>query len=728
MSVSDTAGSGNSAVAAEQVASAENSLGQAASAYLRSARRQPIQWHEWGYEAFALAERERKPVLLDIGAVWCHWCHVMDRESYENPETAEIVNRHFVAVKVDRDERPDVDTRYQAAVAAISGTGGWPLTVFLTPDGRPFFGGTYFPPEDRYGRAGFRRVLLTMAGAFADQPDEVNETAASVMESLQLPENVAGDDEDPGRSLLDRMIGSCVTQFDPLHGGFGAQPKFPHSGALDLLLDAATRDNGSAQAAERIATFTLGRMAAGGIHDQLAGGFHRYSVDERWIVPHFEKMSYSNSELLKNYVHAFQSFAQPEFARVAHGIVRWMDDWLSDRERGGFYASQDADDSMDDDGDYFTWTRSEAREVLSEEEFRAAAVYFNLRDVGDMHGNPQKNVLHIKSSLDGVAQQLGAGEEAVRELLQRAQAKMGAARLQRRAPYIDRTMYTGWNGLCISAYLSAARVLRLPAAGEFALRSLDRVLDGAWKGRAGLARVVAYGEAPERFLARNVSAVLEDYAFLANAALDGWEMTGNMWYFRAADELAMSMMEYFQDAARGGFFDTARAEEGSRPIGVLATQQKPVQDSPTPSGNAVAATVLLRLHELTGRAVFREAAEGTLRCFAGVVEHLGLYAASYALALRRLVEPALQICIVGEDRAADEMELAALARFAENKSVVRLKREQLSSPETLPAMLAETLPKLTLAEGSFAVVCSGNACRMPVSTAEALLRMLVEGP
>jgi uncharacterized protein YyaL (SSP411 family) len=341
----------------EQMSEQENALGKAASAYLRSARHQPIEWNEWGAAAFEKAKLENKPVLLDIGAVWCHWCHVMDRESYESAATAAIINEHFVAVKVDRDERPDVDSRYQAAVSAISGQGGWPLTAFLTPEGKPYFGGTYFPPDERYGRPSFQRVLLTMADAFTNKRDEVEESAGSVLRAIEHNESFSGRGGELGEPLLGKLIESAVKQFDERNGGFGSQPKFPHPGALDLLIDAAGRGD---QTAKHVATVTLEKMAAGGIYDQLAGGFHRYSVDERWIVPHFEKMAYDNSELLKNYAHAFQSFVEPEFARVAKDIVRWMDEWLTDRERGGFYASQDADDSLDDDGDYFTWTRDEA--------------------------------------------------------------------------------------------------------------------------------------------------------------------------------------------------------------------------------------------------------------------------------------------------------------------------------------------------------------------------------
>ncbi len=691
----------------------ENSLSRAASAYLRSARHQPVKWHEWGAEAFEKAKRENKPVLLDIGAVWCHWCHVMDRESYENEETAAVLNDHFIAVKVDRDERPDVDTRYQSAVATISGQGGWPLTAFLTPDGKPYFGGTYFPPEERYGRPSFTRVLLTMAHAFAERRQEVEESASSILTMIEHNESFSGHSAEPGAPLLDKIIESALRQFDARNGGFGSQPKFPNSGAIDLLIDTATRGGANADAARNVAIVTLKKMAAGGIHDHLAGGFHRYSVDEQWIVPHFEKMAYDNSELLKNYAHAFQSFADPQFAQVANGILRWMDEWLSDRERGGFYASQDADDSLEDDGDYFTWTREEAQGALSAEEFRVAEAYFNVRPVGDMHHNPAKNVLHTPKSLAEVAKALGLEESNARELLRVAKEKMYAARLTRRTPYVDKTVYTGWNGMCISAYVAAGRALGLREPVEFALKSLDRVLNSVWSD-AGLAHVVAYGEgvAPERA----VPGVLDDYAFVANAALDAWEASGQMRYFDAAQQIADAMLKRFYDGTGCGFFDTELNSTEVR-IGALAARRKPLQDSPTPAGNSTAATVLLRLAALTNNKDYETKAQDTLEAFGGVVEHFGLYAASYALALRRMIEPPLQVCVVGEDQAARDLLVTSMARFKVNKSVIQLQREQL---QTLPPALSETLPHAPAADAAFAMVCKGNSCLPPITNVEEL--------
>jgi hypothetical protein len=709
-----------------------NALASAASAYLRSAMHQPVDWMEWNQAAFDLALAEDKPILLDIGAVWCHWCHVMDRESYEDPATARIINENFIAMKVDRDERPDVDTRYQAAVSAISGQGGWPLTAFLTPHGKPYFGGTYFPPEDRHGRPSFQRVLLTMAEAFQNRRAEVDESATSVMDAIEHNESFSGRAGNPGPELVEKMVLAALKSVDMRHGGFGAQPKFPHSAALDLLIDVASRaatttvklaGQGTVtvpEAAKRAILLTLDKMANGGIYDHLAGGFHRYSVDEHWLVPHFEKMAYDNSELLKNYVRAYATFGVEAFASVARDIMRWMDEWLSDRERGGFYASQDADHSLDDDGDFFTWTLDEATEVLAPKELAIAAAYYDVGEIGDMQHNVSKNVLHVKRSLDAVARKAGVSVEEARLLLNAAKRKLYAARLERPIPYVDKTMYVAWNAMCISAYLEAGRVLELASSRAFALKSLDRVLVEAWGGRdRGLGHVVAYGEntAPSQ----RVAGVLDDYVFLAHAALDAWESTGAMRYYEAALELAESAVERFYDASGGAFFDTEKPTDGERRLGALASRRKPLQDSPTPAGNPMAAMLLMRLSELSGRLDYAEKAQETLETFAGVVEHFGLYAATYALVLQRLVREPAQVCVIGDDPNADALEHAALRQYTVNKSVVRFQRVESG---LLPPVLEKTLPRLPKMSGSFAVVCSGHTCRPPVSSVEELVEML----
>ncbi|MFZ0856593.1 MAG: DUF255 domain-containing protein, partial [Candidatus Acidiferrales bacterium] len=409
---------------------ATNRLKNSASPYLRSASHQPVDWHEWGEAAFARARAESKPILLDIGAVWCHWCHVIDRESYENPEIAALINEFYVAVKVDRDERPDVDSRYQAAVSAISGQGGWPLTAFLTPDGKPFFGGTYFPPEDAMGRPGFKRILVAAAEAFRSKRAEIDGSAAALEDAVRQSENFPNARAPFDDGIVQAMAESIVDKFDARNGGFGHAPKFPHPAAIDLLLELGQ----SARDAKMlgVATQTLTKMARGGVYDQLGGGFHRYSVDERWCVPHFEKMSYDNSELLRNYLHAFQvantsamrgmddTGAAQLFREIAEGIIAWGFEVLSDRQRGGFYASLDADISLDDDGDYFTWTQHELRAALTPDEARVMEEYYDVEPVGEMHHNPAKNVLWVASSAAEIARSTGSTESDVRLIIARA--------------------------------------------------------------------------------------------------------------------------------------------------------------------------------------------------------------------------------------------------------------------------------------------------------------------
>ena len=725
-----------------------NSLARAASAYLRSAMHQPIQWHEWGEEAFATARRDNKPMLLDIGAVWCHWCHVMDRESYDDPAIAAIVNEDFVAMKVDRDERPDIDSRYQAAVQAVSGQGGWPLTAFLTPDGKPFYGGTYFPPNDGYGRPSFRRVLLSIANAYKEKHGDVVEQAAMVESAIAQSESFAGKSSRISARVIAAIQESAEKMFDPRHGGFGNAPKFSHPSALDLLIERYARTaedarprTDHADARSQLGTViltTLEHMARGGVYDQLAGGFHRYSVDERWVVPHFEKMSYDNSELLKNYVHAYQATGKQFFAEVALDIIRWMDEWLSDREHGGFYASQDADISMDDDGDYFTWTVDEARAVLTEDEAEVAALHYDINDIGEMHHNPAKNVLYQRAPIDEIARRMNLAPEKVNELLASAKRKMYVARLQRQAPYVDKTVYVGWNSLCVSAYLEAAKVLYSPDARRFALRSLDRILSRTYRTGAistgadksvsntpaSLLHVVSYSDSKAEY--REVAGMLDDYAFTTLACLDAYEATADLSYFKFARSIADAMVARFFDTTSGGFFDSEPGADGKN-LGVLATRRKPLQDSPTPAGNPMAAIALVRLHHYTGDADYRDKAEQTLETFAGVAEQFGIFAATYGIAVVNFLESPMQVVIIDEGNGsdADELYKTAVSPFAFNKAVLQLKANQAVRKNLAPA-LAESIPNLPqLRQGkSFAVLCSGSSCQPPVFTAGELRQQM----
>jgi uncharacterized protein len=694
----------------------ENRLKDSASPYLRSAAHQPIDWHEWGEEAFSRAKSEDKPILLDIGAVWCHWCHVIDRESYENPEIAKIINEHFMAVKVDRDERPDVDSRYQSAISAISGQGGWPLTGFLMPDGRPFFGGTYFPPEDLNGRPGFRRMLLAVKDAYKNKREDLLKTADSLAEAVAKAEAFTGARAQFDLGVVDAQISSMTSLFDIRNGGFGQAPKFPHASGVDLLLE-RYRQNGEKHILAMAET-TLEKMAKGGVYDQLAGGFHRYSVDERWLVPHFEKMSYDNSELLKNYIHGWQATQNPVIRTTAEGIIGWVNEVLSDQANGGFYASQDADYSLDDDGDYFTWTLAELRAALSKEEARIMELYYDVEAHGEMHHNPEKNVLWIARDAAEIARALGLEESTVRLTIAAAKGKMLATRKPRPTPFIDQTMYVSWNAMFVSAYLEAGRVLdssgARSACKEFALKTLDRMLKEVWSEEQGFAHRVG-GPA--------LRGSLDDQVFGVLALLDAYEAALDAKYFHAAQRTMDLAIEKYGDAEGGGFFDRA---SDAPPMGGLEVRRKPFQDSPTPGANSVAIMALTRMHAYTDDARYSDWAKKSLEAFAGVAPQYGLFAATYGLAAILFAEHPTQVVITGAaaDPVAQTLEDAANGVFRLGKAVLRLTPG--AATQNLPRALRETLPHLP-ADKPQALVCYGNTCHPPTSDPAQLTALLQNG-
>jgi uncharacterized protein YyaL (SSP411 family) len=693
----------------------ENRLKDSASPYLRSAAHQPIDWHEWGDAAFACAKSADKPILLDIGAVWCHWCHVIDRESYENAEIAKIINEHFVAVKVDRDERPDVDSRYQSAVSAISGQGGWPLTGFLLSDGKPFFGGTYFPPEDQMGRPGFRRVLLAVADSYRNKRAELERAANSLADAVSQAEVFTGARADFDLGVVDAQTKSITQLFDIKNGGFGRAPKFPHSSAIDLIVERYQQTKEKHLLA--MAETTLEKMARGGVYDQLAGGFHRYSVDERWLVPHFEKMSYDNSELLKNYLHGWQATQNPFLRETAEGIIGWVNEVLSDQENGGFYASQDADYSLDDDGDYFTWKLDELRAALLPDEARVMELYYDVEAHGEMHHNPAKNVLWIARDAADIAKQLVLDETTARLTIAKAKGKMLAARLPRPTPFIDRTMYVSWNAMFVTAYLDAARVLggSLGAScRSFALKTLDRVLKEVWSETRGFGHRIG-GPALE--------GSLDDQIFGVLALLDAYETTLDPRYFSAAQKTMDLAIARYGDAEGGGFFDRA---SDAAPMGGLDVRRKPFQDSPTPGANSVAAIALVRMHAFIGDDRYLVFAQKTLEAFAGIAPQYGLFAATYGLAATLFANHPLQVVITGHsnDPTAQALEAAAHRDFRLGKSVLRV---TLETPQLhLADALKETLPHLR-ADKPLAVVCSGQTCLPPTSDPAQLIALLENG-
>ncbi|HEY7194796.1 MAG TPA: thioredoxin domain-containing protein [Gemmatimonadales bacterium] len=656
-----------------------NELASEGSAYLKSAAHQPVHWMPWSETAFARARAQHKPILLDIGAVWCHWCHVMDGESYEDPAIAELLNRDFVCIKVDRDERPDVDTRYQRAVQALSGQGGWPLTAFLTPDGEVFFGGTYFPPDNNsYGRPGFHRVLLEIARAFREEQERVTTNARAIREHVVQ----SLDEAKPGvvnADILSAGADQMARLFDVRYGGFGTAPKFPHPAALEFLLAHWHDSRGGPGWQREIVEKTLIGMAHGGIRDHIGGGFHRYSVDERWIVPHFEKMSYDNSELLRAYLSAYAAFGVPLYREVAGGIVDWVLEIMSGKNVPAFATSQDADLTFGDDGDYWTWTVDETKAAVTAREFAVASSVFDIQDTGEMHHNPRKNVLWWKQD--------PADDE--RPILREAVRKLKAARDGRKAPFVDRTAYVNWNAMMAGAFLQAGAVLDRPECNDFALQVLERIWERAWDVGGGMSHVIDRQE-PRGILDDNVQA--------AAAFLDAYEATGEIqWLDRAS--MVMTYCDHAHADSGAGYFDIA-ATNGAA---YLSARAKPVQDAPTPSPNGVAALVLARLWALTDKTQWRERLDRQLGAFAGSARELSLYGSTLLRAIDWSLNPVTRIEVSGPkgDGPACAMHLLALQAYRPRKVVVRKIAERLA-----------------------ATVCVGTACSLPVTTPEALAKLL----
>lgn len=698
-------------------------LAAAQSPYLRSAAHQPVEWFPWGPEAFERARADGKPILLDIGAAWCHWCHVMDAESYENPSVAEALNRDWICIKVDRDERPDVDARYQRAVQALTGQGGWPLTAFLTPEGDVFYGGTYFPPEDAHGRPGFLSVLTELRRFFHHQPTEVARQSAEIKKHFIA----VGAEARRGRvtpQLLSGAADRMARLFDIRYGGFGTEPKFPHPGACEFLL---TRwyDTGEPWPAE-IAHRTLCAMANGGVYDQLGGGFHRYSVDARWVVPHFEKLTCDNAELLRAYTQgalaltvagsrAGRASAPPGaadlYARVAAGIADWVMEVLA-HPAGGYGASQDADVGPGDDGDYFTWTAEEARAAVTDEEFAVLARHYDIDEFGEMHHNRRKNVLWVRQSAAEIAAATGQSELEVARLLRSGRAKLKAARDRRPAPAVDPTLYVGWNAMMGSALLGAAAVLQRPALERHALETLERLFVAAAGGDG--ARGVRHAvDGPEIRL-------LDDQAQLAAAALDAFEVTGDRRWLERARAMAEFTWSAFR-APEGGLYDTPAGERREGTEGFLQERLRPIHDAPSPSGNGVAALVFARLAEHAGGSPWRERLVELLESFARGLEEASLHAATALRAATWSLEPAAHIVIVGapDDLGTQRLRLSARTAYHPRKVITCLApAEGHLAPPALRAMLDGRAPR--------GYICVGTRCGPPVDRAEDLPAALTE--
>lgn len=676
-----------------------NRLVHEPSPYLQQHAYNPVDWYPWGGEALTKAEQDNKPIFLSIGYSACHWCHVMERESFENEDIARQLNEHFVSIKVDREERPDLDHVYQLICQLLTRSGGWPLSVFLTPDQRPFYAGTYYPPEDRYGRPGFPRLLRSIHDAFTNRRAEVDESADRLVQALsQVEQTPAANGQPPEPRLLADGARYLLERFDLENGGFGTAPKFPNPTNLELFFRHA-RASGDTEVL-RAALIGLRKMAEGGIYDQLGGGFHRYSVDAHWSVPHFEKMLYDNALLVPLYLTGYQLDGNPAFARVVRETLAYVEREMTHPE-GGFYSTQDAD-SEGEEGKFFVWTPESVQAVLGPE----APLLMQHLGVDD-HGNFEhgQTVLYVGRTVPELAAALGRPAEEVQARLDAGRQRLFEAREQRVKPFRDEKVLTGWNGLMISAFARAAQVLDEPRYAQVAARAVALIEAKLRSPEGGLLRRLKDGRA-------DIPGYLEDYAYYAQGLIDLYEATFDTGYLVRAAELARIMLQDFADPA-GGFFLTAAGAEQ------LVHRPKEAQDSATPAAQSIAVQVLLRLHPFTGEERFRQTAEQTLATYQELMAEHPWGSASLLSALD-LYLGAIEITLAGA--ANDDTVrgwLAQLGRlYLPNRILSVLPAEQEAVAPALAPAGSVPMWEGRTGKGAqpAAYVCRNFACSQPLHT------------
>ena len=660
-----------------------NRLAREKSPYLLKHSLNPVDWFSWGREAFTKAKNDNKPIFLSIGYSTCHWCTVMERESFEDPKSAAFINKNFIPIKVDREERPEVDAYYMGAVQAMTGGGGWPLSVFLTPDLKPFYGGTYFPPEPRYGMPSFMQVLEFVSNLWKEKRDEVMSNAQGVLQAIAPP--ASKEEGELGRAVLDEGYSTLISSFDPEHGGFGGAPKFPLPGTLGFILRHYYRTG--KDLALRAVLKTLDEMMAGGIRDHVGGGFHRYSTDRVWLVPHFEKMLYDNALLARVYTEAYQLTRKEEYAEVVRETLHWIRSEMKDG-RGGFYSAQDAD-TTEGEGIYYTWTPEEVEKAAGKAAGAPFCRLYGITMTGNFDG---RTILHLEPGLTPTA--------AEREATARTKEVLYKARSQRPRPATDNKILTSWNGLAISSLAFASVVLNESGFAEDAAGAARFVLDEMCaEGR--LLRRYASGEAA-------LEGTLEDYAFFVQGLLDLFEATSAPRWLDDAIRLTNVMLDEYEDGEGGGFYLTISAD----PV-----RLKESYDGPTPSGNSVAVLNLIRLSELTGNTRYREAAERTLKGFAGEVQRQPSAHAAMLGGLDLILNGSKEIVISAPTaKAAGELKAEVYRTFIPDKVVLA------ATPKTY-----ERLSRVsTLLEGreprskARAYVCRNFACKLPADSVEVL--------
>lgn len=680
-----------------------NRLIDEASPYLLQHAHNPVDWYPWGPEAFARAQQDDKPIFLSVGYSTCHWCHVMEVESFEDTSTAEILNDHFVAIKVDRETRPDVDSVYMKAVQAMTGTGGWPLSVFLAPEGKPFYGGTYFPPRQMYGRPSFKQLLLAIAEAWRNKRQDLLASAQKIDEVLQSAQ-IGGSK----MSLSHRIGQEAFTQFsrafDEAHGGFGSAPKFPQPGVLSWILG-FWRRSGQPEA-RRMVEATLDAMAVGGIYDHLGGGFHRYATDVRWLVPHFEKMLYDQALLSQVYVQAYQASGKESYADVARDILDYVLRDMTDPS-GGFYAAEDAD-SQGREGLFYVWEYREVVDVLGAEAADVFAQRYGLTEAGNFEGG--LNILHIAHTFEEIGDESGLGVEEVRRVLAKAKEQLCERRNARPRPHRDDKTITAWNGLMIASAAYAGAVLGEKKYVEAAERAAAFVLDSLRVE----GRLMRYGRA-DRVVGKGY---LDDYAFMVQALVSLYEATFATRWLGEATTLADAMIELFGDKHDGGFFLTGHDDQD------LLAREKPDHDGAVPSGNAAAALALVRLGKITQAQRFTTAGQKTLEAFSGPMSQSPTGFTSMIEALDFLLGPSQEIVIAGSDKPTEAQALIdAVRRHFLPKAVVVLhaKGDAGKAIESCVPFLADLGP----VDGrAAAYICQDYACKQPVTDPDEISKIL----
>jgi uncharacterized protein YyaL (SSP411 family) len=683
-----------------------NRLIDETSPYLLQHAHNPVDWFPWGEEALTRAQAEDKPILLSIGYSACHWCHVMEHESFEDEETARVMNANFISIKVDREERPDLDAIYMQAVQAISGHGGWPMTMFLTPDGKPFYGGTYYPPTPQHGLPAFKQVLESVASSYRSRKGEVTQSAAQLTEQLQTQSEPSMQREDLSRLLIDEAYGSLEKQYDKVQGGFGSAPKFPQPMNLEFVLRVYRRTRYPAALA--MVENTLRKMARGGMYDQIGGGFHRYSVDSRWLVPHFEKMLYDNAQLVRLYLHAYQATGKEFYGQIARETLDYVLREMTN-PHGGFYSTQDAD-SEGGEGKFYVWSAQETQEVLGAADGRVFNAYYDISAYGNFEGH---NIPNVPRDEDAVAQELKITGAQLRETISRAKPKLYAARARRVWPGRDEKVLTAWNGLMLAAFAEAARILgreeyRQAALrnAEFLLRELSTRAAGASQTRR-LLRTWKDGRA-------KLNGYLEDYANLCEGLIVLYEATFDARWLYEARGLAEAMVDQFWSDALGGFYDTGRDHEA------LITRPRDVFDNATPSGGAVAASVLLRLAAMFGD---EDAARRSVESLKGVSALMKRYASGFGQWLSALdfyLGHPKEIAFIGEPAAPGSQVLidAIFRPYLPNRVIL----QKSNGTEGVGGPLLEG--KNMLGDRPTVYVCQNYACQAPVTDVPTLKAQL----